>query len=96
MIGCLTHDGQRIAGSARAPAVGHGSVDDVDTRPVDPWRPVEVLTDDRWCPGLLRAWQRYDEGWFAFVHVTVGVGMTYVRTVPAEMVRQVHAASQPR
>lgn len=48
---------------------------------------VEVLVDDTWYPGELRAWQQRDDGWWANVNWSTGPGLTYLDTVPADRVR---------
>lgn len=47
---------------------------------------VEVLVDDVWYPGELRAWQRRADGWWANVNWTRD-GMRYLDTVLADRVR---------
>jgi hypothetical protein len=49
----------------------------------------QVLVDDRWCPAALRARNRTEDGWEAFVHVTTTPGSTYIRYVLADHVRKV-------
>ncbi|MGI8433753.1 MAG: hypothetical protein ACR2LE_03310 [Nocardioidaceae bacterium] len=57
--------------------------------PAEPRRTVEVLFDDhRWHRGLLRGWRRSPAGWEAFVDVAVRPGITFVRWVPADEVRE--------
>ena len=51
---------------------------------------VEVLVDDTWYPGELRAWlQAADESWTANVSWTKRPGETYLDTVTADRVRPV-------
>ena len=55
---------------------------------VDPRRHVEVLEDGTLWPGMLRWWRRDGDRWLAFVDITNRPGITYVRWVPAERVRE--------
>jgi hypothetical protein len=49
---------------------------------------VEVLVDDRWFPGELRAWLlSQDGGWRANVQFRTKPGWTYLTTVNADRVR---------
>jgi len=57
-------------------------------RPVEPRRSVDVLHDDRWHRGVLRGWRRSPAGWQAFVDVAVRPGITFVRWVLADEVRE--------
>jgi hypothetical protein len=51
---------------------------------------VEVLVDDRWLPGELRAWfPGQDGGWRANVQYRTKPGWTYLTTVEADKVRLV-------
>ena len=58
-------------------------------RRFDEPRPVLVQHDDgRWYRGFCEGWTRRDDGeWRASCRYTVGVGETYVRSLPAERVR---------
>lgn len=47
---------------------------------------IEVLVDDVWHPGELRAWQQRPDGWWANVNWTIN-GMRYLDTIPADRVR---------
>ncbi len=59
-------------------------------RPFHPPRPVEVLMDGAWRPGLQQAWRREGDGWTAEVSWFAGYsidGGRQVVTVPADRVR---------
>ncbi len=62
-----------------------------DVRPFDAARPVEVLVDDSWWPGLQKAWMRdRNGGWMAEVAWFEGYGVaggSRVATLPAARVR---------
>lgn len=48
---------------------------------------VEVLVDESWCPGELRAWFPREDGWWANVAWSIAPGHTFLGTVPADHVR---------
>ena len=57
---------------------------------------VEVCVDGEWWPGELRVWtNRADGSWWAQASWRREVGMTFIATVPAEMVRLVVYQSHP-
>ncbi|HET6908044.1 MAG TPA: hypothetical protein VFH54_01795 [Mycobacteriales bacterium] len=51
-------------------------------------RPVEVLTDGQWYPGILDRWRRCDQrGWIGHVWWYRGVGLQHVEWIKAEQLR---------
>lgn len=51
---------------------------------------IEVLVDETWRPGELRAWSQREGGaWWGNVSWSAGPGLTYLDTVPAERLRPV-------
>ncbi len=68
-----------------------GGTGDADVRPFDAARPVEVLVDGTWWPGLQKAWRRDEhDGWMAEVSWFEGYGVaggSRVATLPAALVR---------
>ncbi len=57
----------------------------------------EVTVDGAWHYGLLRMWNRHDDGtWWAQVQWSRAPGETMLGTFPASRVRQVQKADRPR
>jgi len=65
-------------------------VDTTETRRFDPPRPVEVLVDGAWRPGLQQGWRREGEAWTADVSWFAGYAVAegrQVDRVPADQIR---------
>lgn len=58
------------------------------SREVTPRRRVDVLEDGTCYAGMLRWWRRDGDQWLAFVDVTHRPGISFVRWVPADQVRE--------
>jgi hypothetical protein len=50
-------------------------------------RPIEVLHDGSWYPGMLDRWKHDERGWVGHVWWSEGVGLTHVEWIAAARLR---------
>jgi hypothetical protein len=53
------------------------------------WPDVEVLVDDTWLEGELRAWSHREAGWHGHVQYRTGPAQNYLAVFPADHIRKV-------